>query len=84
MKKIKENVWYDYSKMVEKSWTFNKMTKEEQETWDKIIRSEQAKREIKGTYIQRWNTLNFVYSAFLAGLGYNGFNWREKEQQPAF
>lgn len=79
LEKIKENVWYDYSKMIENSWTFNKMTKEEKATWDKIIRSEQAKRGIKGTYKQRWDTLNFVYSAFLAGLGYNGGTWREED-----
>ena len=41
--KIKEDAWFDFLKIIEKSWTFNRMTKEEKETWDHIIRSEQAK-----------------------------------------
>lgn len=82
--KIKENAWFEFSKIIENSWTFNRMTKEEKETWDHVIRSEQAKNNIKGTYQQRMEALSFVYSAFLAGLGYNGFNWREKENTPNF
>lgn len=82
MDKIKENTWFDFSKMIEKSWTFNKMTREEKATWDRIIRSEQAKNTIKGNYNQRWQAFQLIYSAYLAGLGYNGGNWRETEQQP--
>lgn len=81
--KVKENAWFDFSKMVENSWTFKRMTKEEQLTFDRIIRSEQAKKYIKGSYSQRMNAFNYIYSVYLAGLGYNGYDWRETHTKEA-
>ena len=82
--KIKENVIIDFKKMVFNSWTFDRMTPEERqklfETFDNI----QTEKALKGTYTQRWQILQAIFTSFLNGLGYNGFNWREKEDTPKF
>ena len=82
MDKIKENAKYNFNDMIQKSWTFNKLTKEERETWHHIITSPQLEQALKGGYDTRWHILQVVYSSFLAGVGYNGANWRENERQP--
>ena len=80
--KIKENILNDYKNIIFHSWTYSKMTKEEKqkliETFDNI----QTQEALKGTYNQRWAILQAIYTSFLNGLGYDGFNWRETEKQP--
>lgn len=81
--KDKSNVLYDFNKMIENSWTYGKMTKEEKDTYNHIFNiNSQAMESVKGTYEQRWKILQTFYSIFLAGIGYTGWNWREKEKQP--
>lgn len=80
----KENALHDYYNMIRKSWTYNRMIKKEKETLEHWIYDEQTKKIVKGSYKQRIEKLNLLYSVFLAGLGYNGFNWREKEETPKF
>ena len=84
MEKIKENVLIEFKKMVFNSWTFNRMSinkrKKLFETFDNI----KIQKALKGTYTQRWDILQAIYTSFLNGLGYTDFNWREKEATPKF
>lgn len=86
MEKLKkENVIIDFKKMIFNSWTFDRMTLEERqklfETFDNI----QTEKALVGTYKTRWTILQAIYSSFLIGLGYNGFNWRSGEEDaPVF
>ena len=76
------NIMYNHKKMLEKSWTYEKLTKEEKETFEHIFSSDNLLNILKGTEKQKINILNMIYSSFLAGLGYNGFNWRETQEKP--
>ena len=46
-----------------------------------ILNKEITQKVISGTYRQRWEILNALYSMFLEGCGYNGCNWRENSQE---
>ena len=71
------NIIYNRMKVFENSWTFNKLTREEKEKYYRIFTSDEIKNSLTGTEKQIIQTLNVVYSAFLTGIGYNGYNWRE-------
>jgi len=76
--KIKENAQADWTDMIIKSWTWAKLTDEEKNRFgDEINKSITQKEVIKGTYRQRWEILNALYSMFLEGLGYKPIGWRE-------
>lgn len=81
--KIKENALKDYEEMIKKSWTYEKMTKEEKERLHNLLYHNTTINSLKGTYNQRWEILHSVYYAYLIGLGYNP-TWREKEETPKF
>lgn len=76
----KENALYNYITMTEKSWTFEKMTKEEQKRLYKVFNDIRTSNALKGTYHQRWEILQAIYHAYLIGIGYTDFNWREIER----
>lgn len=78
------DIIYNYKELLKKSWTYDKMTKEEKETFDKIfsLSNRQLVDNLSGKENQKKMTLNIIYSAFLAGIGYNGFSWREEEKKP--
>lgn len=84
--KEKKDVLYEYIKTIKKSWTYELLTKQEEETLEHIFLSEQIKDTLKGNQNkeQIYKNLNMIYSSFLAGLGYDGYNWREKHKQPLF
>lgn len=75
--KNKEQVFDDYIEMIKKSWTFGKMTDEEKANCIELFENINKREDITGTYIQRWKSLNAVYSGYLCGLGYKGGNWRD-------
>ena len=79
--KNKENAQKDFVDFIKKSWTYNKMTLTEQ--CDCIRLLLQNHRAIRGTYSQRWDTMNALYFGFLAGLGYlrNPTAWREEKPE---
>lgn len=79
MENKKEDALFNFKKMIRQSWTYQKLTKEEQDQLEKTFEDTAVKKAIKGTYNQRWETLQAIYHAFLLGVGYNSFNWREKE-----
>ena len=74
--KNKDFVFVDYLEMIKKSWTYDRMTKEEREKIQEILTSGRIKEDIKGTYQQRWQALNALYYAFLIGIGYDNADWR--------
>lgn len=84
MKKIKENVLIDFKKMIFNSWTFDKMTMQERQKLFETLYNIQTQNALKGTYKQRWEILQAIYTAYLNGLGYTDFNWRETEKAPLF
>lgn len=72
------NAYYDFCEMVRKSWTFQRMTEDEQgKCWD-ALHFASSQNLLKGTYKVRWGILQGIYNAFLAGIGYTGCFWREK------
>lgn len=78
MEKNKDNILYDFNDMIKNSWTYNKMTEDEQNAWfEKVINTERTQNSLKGTYNQRWNILQALYGAYLIGIGYDNFSWRE-------
>ena len=77
MNKNKENAQADWTDMIVKSWTWAKLTNDERNKFGDELNKETTKRIISGTYKQRWEILNALYSMFLEGCGYNGGTWRE-------
>ena len=77
MNKNKENAQADWTDMIVKSWTWAKLTNDERNKFGDELNKEATKRIISGTYKQRWEILNALYSMFLEGCGYNGVNWRD-------
>ena len=80
MEKVKENAIMDFVHMISNSWTWGRMTDEERQRFTRCI-DDLPKGSVTGTYDSRWQTLHAIYSAFLAGLGYDGANWREPPKQ---
>lgn len=77
---LKEN----FIKMIQDSWTYNKLTEKEKENIIKIFNSQQIEDALKGTSKHRWQILGAIYHSFLVALDYNSTNWREKEEVPLF
>ena len=77
MERTKENATRDYIDAIRKSWTYARMTEDEQKRCEAMIYSNVTQNAVKGAYLQRWDALQAVYSAFLDGIGYDGPFWRE-------
>lgn len=77
MNKNKENAQADWTNMIIKSWTWAKLTNDEKNKFGDELNKEITQKIISGTYRQRWEILNALYSMFLEGCGYNGCTWRE-------
>lgn len=77
MEKIKENVIEIFTDMINKSWTFNRLTDFEKQQWYKTLNDIRTGKALKGTFNQRWDILQAIYGSFLNGVGYTNFNWRE-------
>lgn len=77
MNRSKEQAQADYIAMTRNSWTFQRMTQKEQ---DAAIQALLCGEMLEGSYKQRYSALNAVYRAFLLGIGYNGPQWREPEE----
>ena len=76
----KENAISDYfENITKKSWTWGRMTSNEQERLTEFVNK--WKDKFKGTAKARQEQFCMVYDAFLAGLGYSGFQWREAETE---
>ena len=77
MNKNKENAQADWTDMIVKSWTWEKLTREERNKFGDELSKETTKKIISGTYRQRCEILNALYSMFLEGCSYNGGTWRD-------
>ena len=82
MERIKENVIEDYQKMIYNSWTYGKMTAQERHQWAEVLDHLKITNVLKGTYNQRWETLQAIYHSFLLALNYT-WNWREENESEA-
>lgn len=73
----KEEAFDMFVEMIEKSWTYEKLSK--QERINLSITFNDAKKNLKGNYARRINTLNLIYRAFLNALNYceNSGTWRD-------
>lgn len=81
MEKIKENAKKDFIEMIKKSWTYEKLTKEEKDNLAIVFFEDvRLEKALKGSYNHRWDILQIVYSSFLKGCGYTDFNWREENK----
>jgi hypothetical protein len=81
----KELATQDFMATIEKSWTWDRLTKEERERFKRAV-SAWGDKVIKGTWKQRWNILCAMHSAFLIALDYKTIGWREPagEESPQF
>lgn len=77
MNKPKEQAQADFITMIRNSWTFQRMTQKEQE---KAVEALHCPEGLQGSYRQRWSAYQMIYRAFLLGIGYDGAQWREPEE----
>lgn len=79
MNKDKESALKDYLEMIKRSWTWDRLTEKERKRFEGWI---QKGKWLKGSYKQRWDTLENYYTMFLLGTGYDGpIGWREPERE---
>lgn len=62
----KENALNDFLEMIYNSWSYQTLTDEEK---NRFKRLEWVFERIKGTYKQRFEYMNYVYHAFVEGIG---------------
>ena len=67
----------NFIKMIESSWTYEKLTRQEKEQLYETFYHTITNEAVKGNYDTRWKILQAIYHSFLKGCGYNSFNWRE-------
>ena len=73
----KENTLKNFEKMIIDSWTYKKLTADEQIRLFDVFNSTQTTKALKGTYKQRWETLQAIYRSYLMALDYKPIGWRE-------
>lgn len=66
-----------FQNVIKKSWTWEKLTEEEQ---DRFISMNVFDR-IKGNDQTKVEWLNTIYHTFLCALGYKPIGWRETEEE---
>ena len=66
-----------FQNIIKKSWTWQKLTQEEQQRFIDM----DVFDKIKGTDKQRIEWLNTIYTAFLSALGYKPIGWREEDEE---
>ena len=85
IKRNKETAYSDFITMIQESWTWDRLTKKERELFLNEAAFWQARCAL-GTWAQRYETLQGLYSMFLYGLGYNHGKFREpaRNEVPLF
>lgn len=66
-----------FQNVIKKSWTWQKLTQEEQQRFINM----NVFDKIKGVDKQRVEWLNTIYTAFLSALGYKPIGWREEDKE---
>ena len=69
-----------FQNVIQKSWTWSRLTDEERTRFAEM----NAIDRIYGNGKMRIEWLNTIYEAFLCGLGYEPIGWRETEEVPKF
>ena len=75
MKKYSSAVEVYFQTVIKKSWTWEKLTQDEQQRFINM----DVFDEIKGTDKTRIEWLNTIYEAFLIALDYKPTGWREQK-----
>lgn len=85
-KKNRECALFDYMQIIQRSWTWARLTDEERKTFRETLFKWWDRGKIQGNYDARWNVMSLAYDFFLDALGYDPCNWREpdNEERPAF
>lgn len=82
---IKQNVYNFLEKVIYKGWTWEKLTQSEKNRFNDVVHSLLQQNIVVGNERQQQAIISGAFGAFIAGLGYNGFNWRsEGEDNPEF
>ena len=84
MARDKESAYCEFVEMIQKSWTWHRLTESERVSCMDAFYFAENQNILKGNFNQRWMILQAIYNAFLCGIGYTPFNWREKEPEPSF
>lgn len=66
-----------FQNIIKKSWTWQKLTEEEQQRFIDM----NVFDKIKGTDKQRIEWFNTIYHSFLVGLDYKAIGWREEDEE---
>lgn len=66
---------------IKKSWTWNKLTEEEQQRFVDMVIEDNIFDRIKGKDKTRIEWFNTIYHSFLFALGYKFIGWRETEEE---
>lgn len=66
-----------FQNVIKKSWTWQKLTEEEQQRFIDM----NVFDKIKGTDKQRIEWFNTIYHSFLVGLDYKAIGWREEDEE---
>lgn len=77
MEHLKENALTEFKEMIEKSWTYNKMTTKEKENWQQALEDIRVHKALKGSWQQRWEILQAIYETYLKALDYQNGLWRQ-------
>lgn len=77
MKKYSSAVEDCFQNVIKKSWTWERLTKEEQKRFIDM----DVFDKIKGNDKTRIEWLNTIYQSFLSALGYEWAGWRETEEE---
>ena len=73
----KEYAYKDFVDMIQKSWTYNRLTEDEKDRCIAAFIWVKNQNLLRGNYAARHDQLNALYHAFLLGVGYTGAFWRE-------
>ena len=77
----KDTALLHFCAMICRSWTFERMTQDEKERAIKALLWANELGFIKGSFDVRYGTYHAIHNAFLSGLGYNGPEWREVNEE---
>lgn len=78
--KQKENAVRDFLDMIQHSWTYERMTDSEKgKLVSLFIYDDPCIKALTGSYKQRWKTCNAIFRAYLSGIGYTDWTWREEK-----
>ena len=79
-KRLKETALIDYKHMIRKSWAYARLTQKEKENWENMLESIQTRNALKGSWQNRWDILQALYTSYLSALDYKPIGWREEQK----